>query len=367
MKSTIILVHGAFAESSSWNAVAGGCSTEGHRVIAYANPLRTIAGDSGRAGRTRAHASTAPSCWRATPTVVPSSRTFPPTPERSSASSTSRPSRSTGREPWRRGLPRPRRDARRTLKPLPLPAAVSTLHRGRTYHVQFCADLPVREAAAAGDQQRPITEAALDGSRRARRPCGGRCRPSSSSATPTATSRSRAPNHGRPRQREAHHRDRRRIARGRRLAPLRDGRPHPRSSALVEGVNDVVQTVDGMLPLDGPTFPASSPAATCSSCPDRSRCEDGRIVDGIDRGPGRGRVREHRVDPLQHAGASLNDVVRCGVYVADLGDLPRDAAYAAPFGEQLPARTTVGVELPGYGVEIDCIAVIPSSESGRPA
>ena len=46
MTPTILLIHGAFAESSSWNDVADRLVDEGHRVIAYANPLRSVAGDA---------------------------------------------------------------------------------------------------------------------------------------------------------------------------------------------------------------------------------------------------------------------------------------------------------------------------------
>ncbi len=46
MKPTIILVHGAYAESSSWNDVIAPLQAEGHRVIAWAAPLRSIAGDA---------------------------------------------------------------------------------------------------------------------------------------------------------------------------------------------------------------------------------------------------------------------------------------------------------------------------------
>ena len=45
MQSTIVLVHGAFAESSSWHPVAAKLTAK-HRVIAYANPLRSIAHDA---------------------------------------------------------------------------------------------------------------------------------------------------------------------------------------------------------------------------------------------------------------------------------------------------------------------------------
>src|SRR3954471_15023631 len=45
-KQTIVLVHGAYAESSSWNSVIRPLAAEGHRVIAWANPLRSVAGDA---------------------------------------------------------------------------------------------------------------------------------------------------------------------------------------------------------------------------------------------------------------------------------------------------------------------------------
>jgi pimeloyl-ACP methyl ester carboxylesterase len=46
MKPTIVLIHGAFAESSSWNDVIPPLQREGHRVIAWAAPLRGIASDA---------------------------------------------------------------------------------------------------------------------------------------------------------------------------------------------------------------------------------------------------------------------------------------------------------------------------------
>jgi pimeloyl-ACP methyl ester carboxylesterase len=46
MKPTIVLVHGAFAESSSWNGVVDPLLDAGHRVIAAANPLRGLASDA---------------------------------------------------------------------------------------------------------------------------------------------------------------------------------------------------------------------------------------------------------------------------------------------------------------------------------
>jgi pimeloyl-ACP methyl ester carboxylesterase len=46
MRPTIVLVHGAFAESASWDRVIDPLVAEGHRVIAAANPLRSLASDA---------------------------------------------------------------------------------------------------------------------------------------------------------------------------------------------------------------------------------------------------------------------------------------------------------------------------------
>lgn len=45
-KPTIALVHGAFAESSSWNAVIERLHREGFRAVAIGNPLRSLAVDT---------------------------------------------------------------------------------------------------------------------------------------------------------------------------------------------------------------------------------------------------------------------------------------------------------------------------------
>jgi len=45
-KPTIVLVHGAFAESSSWNGVVDRLLAEGLPVLAVANPLRGLAADA---------------------------------------------------------------------------------------------------------------------------------------------------------------------------------------------------------------------------------------------------------------------------------------------------------------------------------
>jgi len=45
-KPTIVLVHGAFAESSSWNGVISRLSEHGVTAVAAANPLRSLPGDA---------------------------------------------------------------------------------------------------------------------------------------------------------------------------------------------------------------------------------------------------------------------------------------------------------------------------------
>jgi 2-iminobutanoate/2-iminopropanoate deaminase len=67
---------------------------------------------------------------------------------------------------------------------------------------------------------------------------------------------------------------------------------------------------------------------------------------------------------LESAGAALADVVRCGVFLADVQDFAAmDQVYAGIFPRPRPARTTVGAAfpVPGMLVEIDCVAVLPSA------
>jgi pimeloyl-ACP methyl ester carboxylesterase len=45
-KPTVVLVHGAFAESSSWNRVSAKLLAKGYPVVAIANPLRSVKGDA---------------------------------------------------------------------------------------------------------------------------------------------------------------------------------------------------------------------------------------------------------------------------------------------------------------------------------
>jgi 2-iminobutanoate/2-iminopropanoate deaminase len=67
---------------------------------------------------------------------------------------------------------------------------------------------------------------------------------------------------------------------------------------------------------------------------------------------------------LEGAGSSLKDVVRVGVFLADMRDFPgMNEVYKQFFPENPPARTTVGALLSKIKVEIDCIARV--SKSGK--
>jgi 2-iminobutanoate/2-iminopropanoate deaminase len=70
---------------------------------------------------------------------------------------------------------------------------------------------------------------------------------------------------------------------------------------------------------------------------------------------------------LASAGASLADVVRCGVFLADMADFRgMNDVYGEIFPDPLLAQTTVGATLPGVLVEIDCVAVLPATAGDRP-
>jgi 2-iminobutanoate/2-iminopropanoate deaminase len=74
------------------------------------------------------------------------------------------------------------------------------------------------------------------------------------------------------------------------------------------------------------------------------------------------RVLDNLEAVLKGAGCSLRDVVKVTVFMTDLGDFARmNDTYAARFGENRPARTTVQVsKLPGGAVlEMDMVARIP--------
>ncbi len=65
---------------------------------------------------------------------------------------------------------------------------------------------------------------------------------------------------------------------------------------------------------------------------------------------------------LAAAGASLADVVSCRVYLAAFtaeNFQAMNEVYARYLGESKPARATVGAQLLGFDVEIECVAMVP--------
>ena len=63
---------------------------------------------------------------------------------------------------------------------------------------------------------------------------------------------------------------------------------------------------------------------------------------------------------LESAGATLADVVKVNVYLADLKNFQKmNEVYRRYFKEDYPARATVGTQLLGeMSIEIECVAVI---------
>jgi 2-iminobutanoate/2-iminopropanoate deaminase len=66
---------------------------------------------------------------------------------------------------------------------------------------------------------------------------------------------------------------------------------------------------------------------------------------------------------LEGCGASMADIVKCGVFLTDVKDFAAmNEVYAEVFGASKPARTTVAVAalpLAGAHVEIDAVAYKP--------
>jgi len=162
MTPTIVLVHGAFADSSSWDGVVDALLAEGHRVVAFANPLRGVADDAAQL-TALVRAIDGPvllvghSYGGAVITNVPADAgaiaglvyvaAFPLTPGESCADASALVPGSTLGE---------------TLETVPLPGDAADLRIAQDrYHQQFCADVPAAQATRMAVAQRPITAAAL--------------------------------------------------------------------------------------------------------------------------------------------------------------------------------------------------------------
>jgi pimeloyl-ACP methyl ester carboxylesterase len=163
-KPTLVLVHGAFAESSSWNRATGKLQAKGYHVIAIANPLRSVKGDASYlaslidaipgpvilvghsyGGTIITVAATGKANVKA---LIYVSGLAPDTGETASAL--------VGKFPGS------------TLGPTLAPPVIladgskDLYIRQEKFHAQFAADLPAAEAALMAVTQRPIPEAAFN-------------------------------------------------------------------------------------------------------------------------------------------------------------------------------------------------------------
>lgn len=163
MPSTIILVHGAFAESASWDGVIDPLRDAGHSVIAAANPLRGLAADADAVGdlvRTVAGpvVLVGHSYGGAVITNVDADAGeiaglvyvagFAPEAGESAGTLAARFPGSTLGE---------------TLQPVPRSDGTTDLYITQDrFHAQFAADVPAPQAARMSATQRPITQQALE-------------------------------------------------------------------------------------------------------------------------------------------------------------------------------------------------------------
>ena len=162
MKPTIVLVHGAFAESASWSNVVDSLGSAGHRVVAAANPLRGLAADAAAVGdlvRTiegpvvlvghsyggAVISNVAADAGEITGLVYVAA--FAPEPRESCFSLAGLfPGSTLG-------------DA---LQPVPRSDGTTDLYILRDrFHDQFCADVPAPQAARLAATQRPVAQEAL--------------------------------------------------------------------------------------------------------------------------------------------------------------------------------------------------------------
>ena len=124
-------------------------------------------------------------------------------------------------------------------------------------------------------------------------------------------------------------------------------------------MRQVIRTSDGPLPrgiysqaivADGFVFVAGQAAVN----PKTNSLELGDIKSETRR------TLENIRSILEAAGSSLRDVVKVGVFLADINDFAAmNEVYREFFSDDPPARTTVGAQLPKIKIEIDCIARAP--------
>jgi pimeloyl-ACP methyl ester carboxylesterase len=162
MQPTIVLVHGAFTESASWDPLIDPLLNAGHPVLAAANPLRGLAADAAAVSdlvRTvdgpvvlvgHSYGGAVISNVDADAGAIAGLvyiAGFAPEPGESALALT--------------GL-FPGSTLGAALQPVPLSDGTTDLFISRErFHAQFAADVPARQAARMAATQRPVTQEAL--------------------------------------------------------------------------------------------------------------------------------------------------------------------------------------------------------------
>jgi len=158
----VVLVHGAFAESASWNGVIERLAVQSVEAVAVANPLRSLDGDAayvrdviagiGKPVVLVGHSyggmviSEAAANNDAVKSLVYVCAFAPDQGESALALSSKFPGSTLGD----------------TLNAYPVSTGGNELAiRSDLFHHQFCADVPADQAALMAATQRPVTEAAL--------------------------------------------------------------------------------------------------------------------------------------------------------------------------------------------------------------
>jgi len=164
VKPTVVLVHGAFADGSSWNGVIAKLKKDGYPVIAVANPLRGVKSDGDYVRRIVAgldqpvvlvghsyggHVISDAASPKGNVKALVFVSAFAPEKGESAAAL-------SGKFPGSTLAP--------TLGvPVSLESGTKDLYiQQDKFHEQFAADVPAKEAALMAAAQRPVTEAALN-------------------------------------------------------------------------------------------------------------------------------------------------------------------------------------------------------------
>ena len=162
-KPTVVLVHGAFADSSGWNGVTRQLLRDGYPVVAAANPLRGVASDAAQVKALLQHidgpivlvghsygGSVISTAATGNPNVKALVYVAAFSPEQ-------------GESAFELSSKFPGSTLGETLRPVPLPDGNVDLYVDqKLFHQQFAADVPADEAALMAVSQRPVTAAALN-------------------------------------------------------------------------------------------------------------------------------------------------------------------------------------------------------------